>query len=120
VFWTVALLVLRLIPPRPDWESLVQRPGFAATLVASIVLLSLVVKGGMPVIFGVRPMYLPLETSIWVALRSPRTDVGHAVLAAWLVLALTRCWRPERTWIDRLGRALGVFWLVMIVVNVLR
>jgi hypothetical protein len=21
------------------------------------------------------------------------------------------CWRPERSWIDRLGRALGVYWI---------
>ena len=32
-------------------------------------------------------------------------------LAAWLVQALGGRWRPRATWIDRAGRALGVFFI---------
>ncbi len=36
---------------------------------------------------------------------------GWGVAAAWIALAFNGRWRPERSWIDRLGRGLGVFWL---------
>jgi hypothetical protein len=39
---------------------------------------------------------------------------GYAVAAAWLTLAIGRRWRPEPTWVDRSGRAIGFFWLLMI------
>jgi hypothetical protein len=41
------------------------------------------------------------------------TPCGPAVAAVWLVLALSGRWRPERSWIDRLGRFLGVTWIVI-------
>jgi hypothetical protein len=34
-----------------------------------------------------------------------------AVGSVWAVLALDRRWRPEPTWLDRLGRILGTYWL---------
>ncbi len=33
------------------------------------------------------------------------------VLGAWLGLWLAGLWAPERSWIDRAGRALGLFWI---------
>src|SRR5262245_54032501 len=36
--------------------------------------------------------------------------VGFAVSGAWLTLWLSGRWRPERTWIDRLGRVMGWLW----------
>ena len=41
------------------------------------------------------------------------TPCGYAVAAAWLALAVAGRWRPERSWIDRLGRVLGVAWIVI-------
>jgi hypothetical protein len=35
-----------------------------------------------------------------------------AVAGAWLALALSGRWRPERDWLDRAGRVLGVCWIV--------
>ena len=46
-----------------------------------------------------------------VVVASFSTPCGYAVGAVWLVLALSRRWRPEKSWIDRLGRALGVAWI---------
>jgi hypothetical protein len=42
--------------------------------------------------------------------------VGFAVAGAWLALQLCGQWRSEPTWIDRLGRATGWFWLGLSVV----
>jgi hypothetical protein len=41
-----------------------------------------------------------------------RRDVAVAVAATWITLAIVGRWRPERTWDDRLGRSLGVVWIV--------
>jgi hypothetical protein len=35
-----------------------------------------------------------------------------AVLTSWMTLIVGRRWRAEPTWVDRLGRAVGVFWIV--------
>jgi hypothetical protein len=42
--------------------------------------------------------------------------VGAAVLGAWSAMAATRCWRTEPSWIDRLGRILGAFWIGLLLV----
>jgi hypothetical protein len=34
-----------------------------------------------------------------------------SVVAAWVVLATCGGWRTEANWLDRLGRALGIFWV---------
>src|SRR5262249_49132503 len=40
--------------------------------------------------------------------------IGLSVLVAWITLRLARACRPERSWIDGLGWALGVFWIMAI------
>ena len=40
---------------------------------------------------------------------------GFAVAVAWATLALTRRWRPDPTWPDRLGRLVGLVWVVIFV-----
>jgi hypothetical protein len=39
--------------------------------------------------------------------------IGPAVLAAWAALRLGGRWRSEPNWIDRAGRILGAFWVVL-------
>ena len=41
--------------------------------------------------------------------------VGGVALGAWATLAATQCWRTEPTWIDRLGRVLGVCWIFLLI-----
>ena len=38
--------------------------------------------------------------------------IVFTVAGAWLALALSRSWRPEPCWIDRIGRILGICWFV--------
>jgi hypothetical protein len=40
------------------------------------------------------------------------TLIGMAVLTSWMTLIVGRRWRAEPTSVDRLGRAVGVFWIV--------
>ena len=48
-----------------------------------------------------------------VLVTSFTSPCGIAVAAVWLVLALSGRWRPEKSWIDRLGRMLGVTWIAI-------
>jgi hypothetical protein len=50
-----------------------------------------------------------------VLMRMPH-PVSYAVLAAWTILFLSHRGRPERSWIDRAGRALGICWIVFALV----
>lgn len=50
------------------------------------------------------------------AMSSLAASLGPAVLAVWTIQYLSGRWRPQATWIDRAGRALGIFWLVLYLV----
>jgi hypothetical protein len=42
--------------------------------------------------------------------------VGAAVLGAWSVMAATGRWKSQPSWIDRMGRALGIVWIALFLV----
>jgi hypothetical protein len=95
-----AFLILRLRRPRVPLRSIIGQPGFIACAmpVAFVVValpLSLVVPSGVG------------ERAIEVA---AQIVLPAAVPLAWVVLAIMRRWNPEPSWIDRMGRVLGVLW----------
>jgi hypothetical protein len=52
------------------------------------------------------------EAGCWgVQMAAFSAPCGWTVAAIWLLLALSGRWRPEPSWIDRLGRLLGVVWI---------
>ena len=53
----------------------------------------------------------------WMDLIQRPSGIGMAVAGAWSWLLLSGRWRSQPTWIDRLGRALGFYWLSMILWN---
>jgi hypothetical protein len=44
-------------------------------------------------------------------------EIGEGVIICWITLALTGCWRPEPSWIDRTGRIVGVVWIIGFALN---
>jgi hypothetical protein len=119
--WTVALPALWICQPRPRFRRLGLQPGIAACTAATSALgisalyriaevAASAVSQGQPISFG--------DMGIWALicldLIQKPSGVGIAVAAVWSWLILGRRWRPQPTWIDRLGRALGVYWLMMI------
>ncbi len=119
---TPAVLLMRLQRPRPRWPKLARQPGMAACCAAI-----------MPIALTL----LALAHERWT--RDPSSDefawawvvnsyvlteggaiAGVWVLGAWLALGLSGRRRAERSGIDRLGRTIGVGWLLVLAVEILR
>lgn len=66
-------------------------------------------RGGVPMSNGVIWSY---DAGCWgIQMAAFAAPCGYSVAAVWLLLALSGHWRPERSWIDRLGRVLGLVWI---------
>ena len=110
-FWSVALIFLRLLQPRPPLKQLVRQPGFIACLAAVFVFLANVSLQASQLIsripnrsYYVLNMFL-LPTVTFVT--------APAVALAWIVLFISGEWEPEAGWVDRAGRAIGLLWIGM-------
>jgi hypothetical protein len=65
--------------------------------------------------FGVTgPMVLVRAFGLMLILEA---QTAYAIVGAWLTLALTGLWRSRPHWTDRLGRAWGWAWLVMMLAD---
>jgi hypothetical protein len=95
-----AILILRLRRPRPSWSDLVRQPGFWAC--------------AAPVLAAVCVPALGVYFGIWTVAILP-----GSVIAAWIALALSRQWRNEKSWVDRAGRLVGVYWIIMLPICIL-
>ena len=113
---TLGFLALRLRRPRPRWRRLVRQPGLAACL--ALVL-------GCATAW---PLTFLNQVVTWMRGYADRVDPlicfeafckisstlgGFAVVIAWGTMLLVGRWRAEPSWIDRLGRIVGLGWIVM-------
>jgi hypothetical protein len=121
---TIAVLIIRLRKPRPPCRRIFRQPGTMACFGAiAVVLLEAV---GSLIAYGMLA-FDSSDGSFW-AVAQEITDwawmgeryweipprIGHVVGILWLVSILSRRWYPEPSWIDRLGRILGGFWIALI------
>jgi hypothetical protein len=106
--WSLALLSLRLVGPRPRFRRLARQPG----LIAGFALLLSLAFSAVPLL--IRALVKPAPTIYaevlgWCILTLP----AATTLASWMTLAVSGAWRPEPDWVDRFGRTLGVVWIVI-------
>jgi hypothetical protein len=117
--WTLGILAGSLWR-RPAARQFARRPGAMA---CAAVILAMIVAGPAtfahwhPNLVPEFPLTTRLQVYSWYALRFQRGECGLAVAAAWTAMALAGRWRAQPDAIDRLGRALGFFWLAMIPVT---
>ena len=107
---SLAIWVLRMRQPRPDWRRLFRQPGMVActaTVAETIIFLLKVVLSEY--YLWRTTGFLPPLYALWIV-RLPWN--GEVVAIAWLVLWLSGSWRPEPSWIDRAGRVVGVYWII--------
>jgi hypothetical protein len=123
--WSVGWLVLQLRRPRPRMRRLTRQPGFAACFASAFVLF---VTGPITAAVITHAViascartgesfsdqyWLVFET--WSALVS--CQIGAAVAAGWALLALGRQCHIKSGWLDRVGQAIGLIWVVTIPAN---
>jgi hypothetical protein len=130
---TPAVLAMRLRRPRPRWRLLLRQPGTAACVAAMIPLATSLYGLWDLARFLEHPVSeLPAgvggASSFGSIIRMPPlgdievvygTTIGLWVLGAWLVLRLSGRRRPERSWIDLLGRLVGLGWVLMVPMKIL-
>jgi hypothetical protein len=108
--WTLAVLIVRLRSPRPRRVRLICQPGTLA--VATATAYAVAVAAGFLLAFLIRAKYKP-AWSDYTAQAIDLNGTAKAIAAAWLILALSGRWRPERTWVDRLGCLIGLAWIAL-------
>lgn len=120
--WTVSLLAIRLIPPRPGLRRLMRQPGVVACLIVTVVIaVKAVYCGLIRAVVSLEAMtsggYPYLRGDWFDTLAMHSGSIGAAVCVAWLMLLLSGRRLPERSWIDRLGRILGAYWIILILIT---
>ena len=117
ITWT--LVALRFIGSRPSRGRWFDPPGLSACLAVSAA--SLLNSWCAWAVVFISPS-VPEDVFSLVALRIVEPlPLAAAVLATWSLLIFNRRWRPEPSWIDRVGRCLGIYWLAAgLVVPILR
>lgn len=112
---TFGLLVIRLRRPRPGWRRLGKQPGMIASLIVVGVWWLCAARA---MVIGYSALVLDgqagaLRKAIRYYLTDyPATEVGLCVGVAWSVQSISRSWRPSRCWIDKLGVAAGILWII--------
>jgi hypothetical protein len=114
--WTGAFLATRLHAPRPRRRRLVLQPGFVAAVAAlSVLAIESALLVGSAKVDGRFGWASPSRVAEFAANGTVLLahHAGWSVAVSWFTLALTGWWRPEPSWVDRWGRALGCAWIVV-------
>ncbi len=107
---SLAYLVIRLRRPRPPLRRLILQPGTAAC--AAVVIVTALDVVAWSIYWRGDPARLTRIIHRYWNLYGDRPALAVAV--TWLGLWLSRRWRPEPGWIDRLGQAIGMMWIVLL------
>ncbi len=113
LYWTIAVVGIRLRRPRPSLRRLGRQPGFVAGVAVLL----------MTLIYNLLRLYMVLgpRRVLWERLYafvlnlSSAQSVAPAGAVAWMVLMVNGRWGPDSGWIDRLGRCVGFLWLGLLV-----
>jgi hypothetical protein len=122
---TLAFTAFVLKGPRARLRVVLRRPGPAACVAACAAMIVMstrmsVKSYAMFAMGGMGEMGGSFEARfVYPWLVTEHVRIGVAVLGAWLALLMTRGWRPEPSWLDTGGRALGWGWLSLALFHVL-
>jgi hypothetical protein len=108
--WSGALTLIVLFMPGTNRRRVRDRPGVMSCFLAAIAF----ILGGLAL--AVFPLVTTgpggIEQVIEVELYVVPGIMGFAVVSCWITMVLLGQWRPEPTWVDRLGRLLGAAWII--------
>jgi hypothetical protein len=110
---SVTVFILRLLPPRPPFGRLMRQPGFVAGLavIANAIVQTLDNLASLLPYLSPSTRSPAMTADRWIlselrGLSFP-WNIGPFIALAWLVQGLGGYRRPERSWLDRIGRGLG-------------
>jgi hypothetical protein len=106
--WSVATIPIRLMGPRPRFRRLARQPGVVASFALVLSLTFTALPWVSLLLRDANPSAIH-DGWILVALVSP----ALAVLASWMALAASGAWRAQPDWVDRFGRVLGAYWILL-------
>jgi len=109
----LATLICRLRPPRPPLKRLIRQPGLVASAAAVFVYSLDSILTGLHQAANVALSYFGLTLGIVRTSWFLYWAVVYGIACSWILLAVSRRWRAEPSWVDRLGRVLGATWLVI-------
>lgn len=114
--WTLALLALRALRPRPHPGRLAESLGFSSCCAAALAMV-VVAATALGAHAGISTS--SVGSSIYFLTIRIIFYAGMTVAGAWLQLALLGLWRlpARRDWIEDLGILLGACWLVLFTVT---
>ena len=118
LYWTIAVVGIRLRRPRPSLRRLGRQPGLVACLAVILATLIHFSLTRYWVLFSGKAR--PGEVSTLLMNLSPSHLVAPGVAVAWMVLAVSSRWRPDPGWIDRLGRSVGFALLDLLMILIVR
>jgi hypothetical protein len=107
--WTLALIPIRFMGPRPPWLRLARQPGLIAAVASGV---TMVFIGAQFLVIGLVVDIRYLSSAIASQVVLWPILIGLAVAVSWMTLLIGGRWRAEPSWIDRLGRVMGVGWIV--------
>lgn len=111
---TIALVMLRAFPPRPNFRRLARQPGVVACVAVTAAVSVENLAKFSDVVVIVRYAAGKWSEIASLAYWNVQGDSESlAVFVAWLLLAWSGRWKRERSWVDHLGLIFGVYWLVM-------
>jgi hypothetical protein len=110
---TVVLIVLCFFGARSALRRSHRQPGVVALVAAVVGIIAAVIIRAGPTLRHFRQPYaqLPFEHTLLILWGWCGRLAGLCVVACWVTLALGGRWRPERNWIGRVGRFVGVLWV---------
>jgi hypothetical protein len=107
--WTLALIPIRFLGPRPPWLRLARQPGLIAAFASGVTMIWI---GAQFMVIGLVVDLEYLSSAITSQVVLWPIFIGLAVAVSWMTLLIGGRWRAEPSWIDRLGRVMGVGWIV--------
>lgn len=118
LYLAMATVLIRLRRPRPSLRRLGYQPGLVACLSVSLMAFFLLLENAPVLISSKRGLRDELA-DLLMGVSTHTKLLAPTVAVAWLVLAIGRRWRADPGWIDRLGRFVGLMWLVILSADLL-
>ncbi|WP_435010182.1 hypothetical protein P12x_001416 [Tundrisphaera lichenicola] len=114
--WTVTLPILRVRHRGRNWRRLARQPGTSASVAALLGWTWASVEIGVMLLYKlIATGHLPPDLWLWFQryFANMLAPIGMSVALVWGFLALIGQWRPVPDVLDRLGRLMGVYWILV-------